>query len=129
MSELSQIKKIGLLSTVFTLGAVLVVLSCSLYHNWLPLKSLLFFLLAPVPHALWGSSRNDDIMSDSNESAIDFARFLTSIFLVSAYALPLIFSHNHIITHNAMLMSLTGGSLIYGTIVTFGAIFAEHDEY
>lgn len=129
MSEISQIKKIGALSTVFTLGAVLVILSCTLYHNWLPLESLLMFLIAPVPYALSSRSRNDDIMSESNESAIDFLRFITSIFLVSACALPIIFAHNDMITHSAMYMSLAGGSLIYGTIVAFGSIFAVQDEY
>lgn len=129
MSEISQIKKIGILSTVFTLGAVLVILSSTLYHNWLPLTVLLMFVLAPIPNSLCGASRSDDFMSDSLDSVVDFGRFLTSILLVSGVALPVIYAHNGLITHPALYMSLAGGSLIYGTIVTFATVFYVSEEY
>lgn len=126
---LTQVQKIFILSSVLALGFVLIILSSALYHNWLPLTVVLMFILAPLPNSLCGNARSDDFMSETPDLLVDFGRFLTGFLLVAGVALPLAFAHNSMITMPAMVMSLCGGALIYGTIVTFGAVFYVADEY
>lgn len=129
MAKPTQIQKIFGLSSVLAFGFVLIVLSSALYHNWLPLTVVLMFLLAPLPNSLCGHARSDDFMSETPDLLADFGRFLTGFFLVSGVALPLTYAHTSLITLPAMWMSLIGGSLIYGTIITFGAVFYVEEEY
>lgn len=125
---LTQVQKIFILSSILALGFVLIILSSALYHNWLPLTVVLMFILAPLPNALFGS-KNDDFMSETPDLLVDFGRFFTAFLLTSGVALPITFAHNGLINIPAMMMSLAGGALVYGTIVTFGAVFYETEEY
>lgn len=43
-------------------------------------------------------------------------------------ALPAVLAHSHIIQIPAMIMSVLGGLLIYGTIITFTMFFAEERD-
>lgn len=126
---LTQVQKIFLLSSVLSLGFVLIILSSALYHNWLPLTVVLMFLLAPIPNSLCGNTQSEDFMSEAPDLLADFGRFLTSFLLTSGVALPVTFAHNGLIKIPAMIMSLAGGAIVYGSIVTFGAIFYEPEGY
>ena len=44
-------------------------------------------------------------------------------------ALPVVLAHSSIITIQAMIMSIVGGLLIYGTIVVFGMFFQEEQDF
>jgi len=44
-------------------------------------------------------------------------------------ALPAVLAHSMIITYPAMVMSIIGGLLIYGTIISFGMFFQEEQEF
>jgi hypothetical protein len=44
-------------------------------------------------------------------------------------ALPAVFAHSEIIRVPAMIMSIVGGLLIYGTIISFGMFFQEEQEF
>jgi hypothetical protein len=43
--------------------------------------------------------------------------------------MPTVFAHCGLITHGAMFMSVIGGLLIYGTIISFGMFFTEEQEF
>jgi Vacuolar protein sorting 55 len=62
-------------------------------------------------------------------TVVDFGRFMTGFLVFSGLALPVVFAHNHMISIASMIMSLTGGSLVYLTIITFGAFFHEAEEF
>lgn len=68
--------------------------------------------------ALWG----DDGMRLRTWKRGRFANLLCT-------ALPAVLAHSAIITIPAMIMSIIGGLLIYGTIVTFGMFFQEEQEF
>lgn len=125
----TQVQRIFALSSVLSLGFILIVLSGALYDNWLTLIVVAMFLLAPLPNSLCGHTSSDDFMSDAPDLVADFGRFLTGFFLVSGIALPVVFAHNGLINMSAMFMSLAGGSIIYGTLITFGTLFYESNEY
>lgn len=44
-------------------------------------------------------------------------------------ALPVILAHSDLIQVEAMIMSIVGGLLIYGTIISFGMFFQEEQEF
>jgi hypothetical protein len=44
-------------------------------------------------------------------------------------ALPIVLAHAGLIHIEAMIMSVIGGLLIYGTIISFGMFFQEEQEF
>lgn len=50
---------------------------------------------------------------------------LTSLFV----ALPFVLAHCGLIQIEAMIMSIIGGLLIYGTIISFSMFFHEEQEF
>jgi hypothetical protein len=44
-------------------------------------------------------------------------------------ALPIVLAHTEQIRVEAMIMSITGGLLIYGTIISFTMFFREQEEF
>lgn len=44
-------------------------------------------------------------------------------------ALPVVFAHSDMISTGALVMSVAGGLLIYGTIISFGMFFQEESEF
>lgn len=60
----------------------------------------------------------------------DFSRFFTSIILVTGAAIPIVLAHAGILAMTSSIMSVTGGTLIYTTIVAFGSSFhSGSDEF
>ncbi|KAG5362476.1 Vacuolar protein sorting-associated protein 55 [Yarrowia sp. C11] len=130
MVQISPLSKIITLSTVLATGFLLIILSCALWNNWLPLIVVAVFCLAPAPNAICQSwAGQDDFMSESSSTVIDFGRFSTGFMVVSGLSIPVMLAHNSIINTAAMWMSLSGGLLIYATIITFGAFFYEPEEF
>lgn len=46
-----------------------------------------------------------------------------------ALALPVVLAHSNLIEIGAMVMSIAGGLLIYGTIISFSMFFQEEQEF
>lgn len=46
-----------------------------------------------------------------------------------ALALPAVLAHSDAIQIPAMIMSIIGGLLIYGTIISFSMFFREQEEF
>lgn len=44
-------------------------------------------------------------------------------------ALPVVLAHSNLIEIGAMVMSIAGGLLIYGTIISFSMFFQEEQEF
>ncbi|KAL7409223.1 vacuolar protein sorting 55 [Mrakia frigida] len=125
------LKTVIFLSFVLALGFLLVILSCALWSNWLPLVVAVTFLLAPLPNSICSRCAGaDDYAPEYNSGYLDFGHFLTSIIVVSAFSLPLILAHTELIAPAACWMSMSGGALVYGTILVFSGVFAPPaDDY
>ncbi|KAF8910952.1 vacuolar protein sorting 55 [Gymnopilus junonius] len=125
------LKTVILLSFVLAVGFLLIILSCALWQNWLPLLVALTFVLAPVPNALFSHCGSDDISSSYESSApVDLGRFITATFVVTGFALPIVLAHSNIIDSRACAMSIAGGGLVYTTIMAYSAAFSqEESEY
>ncbi|KAJ7582681.1 vacuolar protein sorting 55, partial [Mycena floridula] len=120
-----------LLSFVLAVGFLLQILACALWQNWLPVLVSLIFCLAPVPNAIFPHCGGDEF-SGSYEGGgpADLGRFITSLIVVTGFAFPIVLAHSGVIHPNACIMSIVGGTLVYGTILAYSAAFAqESDEY
>jgi hypothetical protein len=115
----------------------MIILSCALWSNWLPLLvggstfppppphlsspliptndncicTALTFILAPLPNALFAHCGGDDFSTDYGEgsSPVDLGRFITAFIVVTGFSLPLVLAHSEIIKPGASVMSLIGG--------------------
>ncbi|KAK3077174.1 hypothetical protein LTS18_011027 [Coniosporium uncinatum] len=68
-------------------------------------------------------------MESSGSGIVDFGRFMTGFLVVMGIALPALFAHCALIQYPAMIMSIVGGLLIYGTIISFTMFFQEEQEF
>ncbi|GFZ51003.1 hypothetical protein JCM24511_08761 [Saitozyma sp. JCM 24511] len=113
-----------LLSFVLALGFLLIILSCALWANWLPLLVALTFVLAPVPNSIcYRCARADELSPEYNSAYIDFGRFLTGMLVTTGLSLPLLLAHSALIQPAACWMSIAGGGLVYGTILVYSGWF------
>ncbi|KAI0306434.1 vacuolar protein sorting 55 [Multifurca ochricompacta] len=147
------LKTVILLSFVLAVGFLMIILSCALWSNWLPLFVALTFVVAPLPNALFSHCGADDFSTDYGEGSgpIDLGRFITAFIVVTGFSLPLVLAHSEIIKPGASVMSLIGGgcvwlfgrihassdnerllisacSLVYGTILAYTAAFRQDDS-
>ncbi|KAJ3358938.1 Vacuolar protein sorting-associated protein 55 [Allomyces javanicus] len=121
---------IGLAFALAT-GFLLVVLSCALYQNWLPLVVVLTYIIAPLPNMICMrcTSAEDIFYSDSGVSGWrDAGYFLTAFLVVTGFALPLALTRSEVIVPAAGIMSVCGGVLVYGTIVTYAHFFSTSGD-
>jgi hypothetical protein len=85
-------------------------------------------------------------MESAGNAVIDFGRFCTGFMVVmgigTSYqyiprdgltdrraALPVLLAHTQLIQVPAMVMSIVGGLLIYGTIISFTQFFKEEQDF
>ena len=72
--------------------------------------SALTFVLAPLPNALFSHCGSDDLsFRDEGSAPIDIGRFITSTFVITGFALPIVLAHSDIIDSRACAMSIAGG--------------------
>ncbi|EON61663.1 hypothetical protein W97_00879 [Coniosporium apollinis CBS 100218] len=127
---MAGLKTIIALSFVLAIGFLLVILSSALWKNYLPLLVVATYVVAPLPNWICGRAANpDDLFESSGSGVIDFGRFLTGFLVVMGIALPVIFAHCAFIVPTAAVMSIIGGLLIYGTIISFTMFFQEQEEF
>jgi len=125
------LKTIIALSFVLAVGFLLVILSCALWKAYYPLLVVATYVLAPLPNWICGRCANpDDFGADGTGSAlIDFGKFATGFLVVMGIALPIVLAHSALISLPAMIMSIIGGLLIYGTIISFTMFFQEEQDF
>lgn len=166
VGSLCPILAVILLSFVLAVGFLLIILSCALWANWLPLLVgacchcsiptkvshewilAVTFVLAPLPNALFAHCGHDDFSSDDEGSGpVDLGRFLTSIIVVTGFALPIVLAHSEVIKPAACIMSIVGGGfvnsavnpahihadtnpcrLVYATIVAYTQTFKQQES-
>ncbi|KAJ0161985.1 Vacuolar protein sorting-associated protein 55 [Colletotrichum tanaceti] len=124
------LKTIIALSFVLAVGFLLVILSCALWKVYYPLLVVATYVLAPIPNWICSRCANpDDFVEGSGAAVLDLGRFCTGFLVVMGIALPVVLAHSNLIQIEAMVMSIIGGFLIYGTIISFGMFFQEEQEF
>ncbi|KAL0467258.1 vacuolar protein sorting 55 [Neurospora intermedia] len=124
------LKTIIALSFVLAVGFLLVILSCALWKAYYPLLVVATYVLAPVPNWICSHCANpDDFVESSGAAVLDLGRFCTGFLVMMGLALPVVLANSAIITVPAMIMSVIGGLLIYGTIISFAMFFQEEQDF
>lgn len=127
---MAGLKTIITLSFILALGFLLVILSSALFNNYFPLLVVATYILAPLPNAIFSHCSNpDDFIENAGSSFVDLGRFLTGFLVVMGVALPAVLAHSGVITVAAGVMSMVGGLLVYGTVVSFGLFFQEEEAF
>ncbi|QSL65997.1 hypothetical protein MERGE_003134 [Pneumocystis wakefieldiae] len=116
-----------LLSFLLSIGFLSSILSCALFSNWLPLSVVVIYVLAPLPNAICSRmSDTHDFINDSFGNGVEnVGRFITGILIVSGITLPITLEHAGLIVRYATIMSISGGLLIYITILIYSNIFMK----
>lgn len=128
--DINPLNKIIGLSVVLSMGFLLVVLA-GIYGNWFPIVNGLIFAVAYLPvivtRAAFNLSDYDfnfDPHTTSQTLAIkELGKWLTAFLLVTGFFLPILLHHSHILTKTALILTLIGGVLIYGTVYLFSLAF------
>ncbi|KAI9837430.1 MAG: Vacuolar protein sorting-associated protein 55 [Thelocarpon superellum] len=127
---MAGLKTIIALSFVLAIGFLLVILSSALWKNYFPLLVVATYILAPLPNWICARCANpDDFIESGGNAIVDFGRFCTGFLVVMGIALPTLLAHCGIIVYPAMVMSIAGGLLIYGTIISFTMFFQEEQDF
>jgi hypothetical protein len=107
------------------------ILARGLVENWWPLFVLACFLLAPMPHVLFGWCYSGDefmeLVDERSRGLRDVADFLTGVALTSGIGLPIILLHTKVIALGPMLMSMVGGFVIYISVVSY--VYVCHKQH
>lgn len=133
---MNPLNKIIFLSGFLASGFLLILLSCALYNNWKPIIVIFIFLVAPLPNIIANSVENnrDDFLTFGNDRGNnptpleDVCKFITGTFVVSGIALPIMLHHTHLIQFGAMVLSITGGLVVYVDIILFIWFFEEDED-
>lgn len=131
----NPLNKIIGLSIVLSMGFLLVVLA-GISGNWFPIVDGIIFAIAYLPviisRVLFNLSDYDfsfDPQTSSRTLAVqELGKFLTAALLVTGFYLPILLHHSHFLTTTAVVLTLLGGSLIYGTVYTFSQAFDNPEE-
>ncbi|KAK6454208.1 vacuolar protein sorting 55 [Scheffersomyces xylosifermentans] len=123
------------LSVLLSMGFLLVILA-GIYGNWFPIIIGIIFAVAHLPVAITKAISNssdydfnfDPTTSSAGSVVKEFGQFLSAFLVVTGLYLPVVLQHSHILTKTAMVLTIVGGSLIYGTVYTFSAFFDEPEE-
>jgi len=124
------LRTIIVLSFILAIGFLLVILSAALWQQYLSLLVVATYVIAPLPNWICGHCGNpDDFIESSGSTIVDFGRFVTGFLVLMGIALPTVLAHSGVIGYPAMIMSIIGGLLIYGTIISFSSFFQEQEEF
>ncbi|KXS99176.1 hypothetical protein AC578_3036 [Pseudocercospora eumusae] len=127
---MAGLKTIILLSFILAIGFLLVILSSALFESYLTLLVVATYVIAPLPNWICAKAQQqDDFMDNGSSSVIELGRFITGFLVVMGIALPVVLAHCDQIKIPAMIMSIIGGLLIYGTIISFTLFFREQEEF
>ncbi|RLV91220.1 Vacuolar protein sorting-associated protein 55 [Spathaspora sp. JA1] len=129
----NPLNKIIGLSIILSMGFLLVILA-GIYGNWFPIIIGIIFAIAHLPVAITKaiSSSDYDFNFDANSPnvnvVVEIGQFVSSFLVTSGVILPIILHHSLILTRIAMILTIIGGLLIYGTVYTFSSYFDESEE-
>jgi hypothetical protein len=78
---------------VLAIGFLLVILSCALFKEYLPLLVVVTYVLAPLPNWICGRCSNpDDFVESGNNAVVDFGRFCTGFLVLMGVGMCIFFS-------------------------------------
>ena len=95
---------------------------------------VIFYVLSPIPVLFSRRCITDSYMSDPyNGRCVEFSAFLTSIIVISAYALPVVMAHTPLdaplIKWSSAAFIFAGNTIIFTTIYIFVRLAMAEESY
>ncbi|RTG82216.1 uncharacterized protein DC041_0002004, partial [Schistosoma bovis] len=117
-------KAVIFVSLAGSVSFTFLLLACALpqYNVWWPLFMLIFYILAPIPLLV---AKN----FQESSSLGDVSVFLTTIVIVSAYALPILFARAPKILWGACGLTLSANTLMFATIFFLVYLVVKSDDF
>ncbi|CAH8666837.1 unnamed protein product [Schistosoma margrebowiei] len=125
---MTGIRTVIFVSLAGSVSFTFLLLACALpqYNVWWPLFMLIFYILAPIPLLV---AKN----FQESSSFGDVSVFLTTIVIVSAYALPILFARapkeNPLILWGACGLTLSANTLMFATIFFLVYLVVKSDDF
>lgn len=111
---------IGGLAGSFSLGVLLQILGCVLWHNWWPMLTAFMYVMVPMPYLFFGGGDDSTYNSSAMVSGwIDAGKFLTGFSAVGSIAIPVILFHANKIAGGALAMEIAAVTVLGGTVVAY----------
>lgn len=130
---IQDIRLLAGLAFTFSLGVLLQLLGCVLWHNWWPLLTAFMYVLVPMPYLFFGTgaSSSASIYGGSSLASgwIDAGKFLTGFSAVGSIAVPAILFHAQKITSGALWMELAAVVVLGGTVFAFDYFNSSDSGY
>lgn len=131
----NPLNKIIGLSIVLSMGFLLVILA-GIYGNWYPIINGIICAIAHLPVAITKALSNsndydfnfDPVLSSQGNLLKEIGQFISAFLVVTGFYLPILLHNSLILTKTAMVLTIIGGALIYGTVYTFSLYFDEPPE-
>ncbi|XP_076051857.1 leptin receptor gene-related protein [Oratosquilla oratoria] len=116
---MAGVKALVTLAFSASIGLMFLILACALpSYNWWPFFVVVFYLLAPFPTII---SRRLTEESGGSNPCREFAYFLTSGIVVSAFALPIVLARSP--GDHPVIEWGACGLVLAGNVVTFLTLF------
>ncbi|KAK9094520.1 hypothetical protein Scep_025989 [Stephania cephalantha] len=118
--------RLAFLAILVAAGIVLQILACALYNNWWPMLTVLMYIVLPMPLLFFMGSDNSFFDGGTENSWVDFTKFLTGASAVGSIAIPVILKHANVIGWGALAMELSSFFVFVLAIVCY--IFINDDN-
>lgn len=130
---IQDIRVLGALAISFSLGVLLQILGCVLWHNWWPLLTAFMYVLVPMPYLFFGSASggSSSIYGGSSLASgwVDAGKFLTGFSAIGSIAIPAILFHAEKITGGALAMELAAVVILAATAIAYDYLSNDDGSY
>lgn len=131
----NPLNKIIGLSVILSMGFLLVILA-AIYGNWFPIIIGIVFSVAYLPILIANAISNpsdydysfDAVSGATGDVIKELGLFISAFLVTTALGVPLILYHSKILTKAATVLTIAGGSLIFGTVFVFSRLLEDEVE-